>query len=55
MPAGVTLMPHSPYFGPGFPRDATSAGRWVRCTGGPGGMIERYHVWIWKRASTATW
>jgi D-galactarolactone cycloisomerase len=38
--AGVTLMPHSPYFGPGFL--ATLQLTAVRGT--PGGMIERYHM-----------
>jgi D-galactarolactone cycloisomerase len=38
--AGVTLMPHSPYFGPGF----LATLHLLAAHGGPGGMIERYHL-----------
>jgi D-galactarolactone cycloisomerase len=38
--AGVTLMPHSPYFGPGFLATLQLAA----ARGQPGGMIERYHM-----------
>jgi L-alanine-DL-glutamate epimerase-like enolase superfamily enzyme len=38
--AGVTLMPHSPYFGPGF----LATLHLLAARGGPGGMIERYHM-----------
>jgi D-galactarolactone cycloisomerase len=38
--AGVTLMPHSPYFGPGFLATLQVAA----ARGQPGGMIERYHM-----------
>lgn len=38
--AGVTLMPHSPYFGPGF----LATLHLLAARGTPGGMIERYHM-----------
>jgi L-alanine-DL-glutamate epimerase-like enolase superfamily enzyme len=38
--AGVTLMPHSPYFGPGFLATLQLAA----ARGQRGGMIERYHM-----------
>ena len=38
--AGVTLMPHSPYFGPGF----LATLHLLAARGGPDGMIERYHM-----------
>lgn len=38
--AGVTLMPHSPYFGPGF----LATLHLMAARGQPGGMIERYHM-----------
>ena len=38
--AGVTLMPHSPYFGPGFLATLQLAA----ARGQNGGMIERYHM-----------
>ncbi len=38
--AGVTLMPHSPYFGPGFLATLQLAA----ARGQPGSMIERYHM-----------
>ncbi|CAN5842246.1 mandelate racemase/muconate lactonizing enzyme family protein [soil metagenome] len=38
--AGVTLMPHSPYFGPGF----LATLQIMAAHGGPDGMIERYHM-----------
>ena len=38
--AGVTLMPHSPYFGPGF----LATLHLLAARGGPGGMVERYHM-----------
>jgi L-alanine-DL-glutamate epimerase-like enolase superfamily enzyme len=38
--AGVTLMPHSPYFGPGF----LATLQLQAARGTPGGMIERYHM-----------
>jgi L-alanine-DL-glutamate epimerase-like enolase superfamily enzyme len=38
--AGVTLMPHSPYFGPGF----LATLHLLAARGSPGGMIERYHM-----------
>ncbi len=38
--AGVTLMPHSPYFGPGFLATLQLAA----ARGQSGGMIERYHM-----------
>jgi D-galactarolactone cycloisomerase len=38
--AGVTLMPHSPYFGPGF----LATLQLMAACGTPGGMIERYHM-----------
>jgi L-alanine-DL-glutamate epimerase-like enolase superfamily enzyme len=38
--AGVTLMPHSPYFGPGF----LATLHLLAAHGGPDGMIERYHL-----------
>jgi D-galactarolactone cycloisomerase len=38
--AGVTLMPHSPYFGPGF----LATLQLMAARGTPGGMIERYHM-----------
>jgi D-galactarolactone cycloisomerase len=38
--AGVTLMPHSPYFGPGFLATLQLAA----ARGQPRGMIERYHM-----------
>ena len=38
--AGVTLMPHSPYFGPGF----LATLHLLAAHGTPGGMIERYHM-----------
>lgn len=38
--AGVTLMPHSPYFGPGF----LATLQLMAARGQPGGMIERYHM-----------
>ena len=38
--AGVTLMPHSPYFGPGF----LATLHLLAARGEPGGMIERYHM-----------
>ena len=33
-------MPHSPYFGPGF----LATLHLLAARGGPGGMIERYHL-----------
>jgi D-galactarolactone cycloisomerase len=38
--ASVTLMPHSPYFGPGF----LATLQIMAARGQPGGMIERYHM-----------
>ena len=38
--AGVTVMPHSPYFGPGF----LATLHLLAARGTPGGMIERYHM-----------
>jgi D-galactarolactone cycloisomerase len=38
--AGVTLMPHSPYFGPGF----LATLQLTAARGMSGGMIERYHM-----------
>ncbi len=38
--AGVALMPHSPYFGPGF----LATLQLLAARGAPGGMIERYHM-----------
>ena len=38
--AGVTLMPHSPYFGPGF----LATLHLLAARGGPDGMVERYHM-----------
>jgi L-alanine-DL-glutamate epimerase-like enolase superfamily enzyme len=38
--AGVTLMPHSPYFGPGF----LATLQLMAARGTPDGMIERYHM-----------
>jgi L-alanine-DL-glutamate epimerase-like enolase superfamily enzyme len=38
--AGVTLMPHSPYFGPGF----LATLQLTAARGQPGAMIERYHM-----------
>ena len=38
--AGVTLMPHSPYFGPGF----LATLQLMAARGQPGGMIERYYM-----------
>lgn len=38
--AGVMLMPHSPYFGPGF----LATLQLMAARGEPGGMIERYHM-----------
>jgi L-alanine-DL-glutamate epimerase-like enolase superfamily enzyme len=38
--AGVQLMPHSPYFGPGFLATLHLAA----ARGEPGGLIERYHM-----------
>src|SRR5260221_2006040 len=38
--AGVTLMPHSPYFGPGF----LATLHLLAAHGTPGGMIQRYHM-----------
>ncbi|MBV8190468.1 MAG: mandelate racemase/muconate lactonizing enzyme family protein [Alphaproteobacteria bacterium] len=38
--AGVTVMPHSPYFGPGF----LATLHLLAARGTPGGMIERYHL-----------
>jgi L-alanine-DL-glutamate epimerase-like enolase superfamily enzyme len=38
--AGVTLMPHSPYFGPGF----LATLHLLAARGTPGGMIERYYM-----------
>jgi L-alanine-DL-glutamate epimerase-like enolase superfamily enzyme len=38
--AGVTLMPHSPYFGPGF----LATLQLMAARGAPDGMIERYHL-----------
>lgn len=38
--AGVQLMPHSPYFGPGF----LATLQLMAARGEPGGMIERYHM-----------
>ena len=38
--AGVTLMPHSPYFGPGF----LATLHLLAAHGTPGGMVERYHM-----------
>jgi D-galactarolactone cycloisomerase len=38
--AGVALMPHSPYFGPGF----LATLQLMAARGQPGGMIERYHM-----------
>lgn len=38
--AGVTLMPHSPYFGPGF----LATLHLLAARGTPGGMVERYHM-----------
>ena len=38
--AGVTLMPHSPYFGPGF----LATLQLMAARGAPDGMIERYHM-----------
>lgn len=38
--AGVALMPHSPYFGPGF----LATLHLLAARGTPGGMIERYHM-----------
>jgi L-alanine-DL-glutamate epimerase-like enolase superfamily enzyme len=38
--AGVTVMPHSPYFGPGFLATLQLAAARSQ----PGGMIERYHM-----------
>ncbi len=38
--AGVTLMPHSPYFGPGV----LATLQLMAARGEPGGMIERYHM-----------
>lgn len=38
--AGVTLMPHSPYFGPGF----LATLQLMAARGEPGGLVERYHL-----------
>ena len=38
--AGVTLMPHSPYFGPGF----LATLQLLAARGTPGGMVEHYHL-----------
>ncbi|MBM3644990.1 MAG: mandelate racemase/muconate lactonizing enzyme family protein [Alphaproteobacteria bacterium] len=38
--AGVTLMPHSPYFGPGF----LATLHLMAARGGPPGLVERYHM-----------
>jgi L-alanine-DL-glutamate epimerase-like enolase superfamily enzyme len=38
--AGVSLMPHSPYFGPGF----LATLQLMAARGSPDGMIERYHM-----------
>ncbi len=38
--AGVTLMPHSPYFGPGF----LATLQMLAARSEPGGMVERYHM-----------
>jgi len=38
--AGVTLMPHSPYFGPCF----LATLHLLAARGTPGGMVERYHM-----------
>ena len=38
--AGVSLMPHSPYFGPGF----LATLHLLAARGTPGGMVERYHM-----------
>lgn len=38
--AGVTLMPHSPYFGPGF----LATLQLMAARGEPGGLVERYHM-----------
>jgi D-galactarolactone cycloisomerase len=38
--SGVTLMPHSPYFGPGF----LATLQLMAARGQPDGMIERYHM-----------
>lgn len=38
--AGVSLMPHSPYFGPGF----LATLQLMAARGEPGGLVERYHM-----------
>ena len=38
--AGVTLMPHSPYFGPGF----LATLHLTAARGQPGALVERYHM-----------
>lgn len=38
--AGVSLMPHSPYFGPGF----LATLQLMAARAEPGGMVERYHL-----------
>jgi L-alanine-DL-glutamate epimerase-like enolase superfamily enzyme len=38
--AGVTLMPHSPYFGPGF----LATLHLTAARGSPGALVERYHM-----------
>ena len=38
--AGVTLMPHSPYFGPGF----LATLQLTAARGQPGALVERYHM-----------
>jgi L-alanine-DL-glutamate epimerase-like enolase superfamily enzyme len=38
--AGVTVMPHSPYFGPGF----LATLHLLAARGTPGSMVERYHM-----------
>jgi len=38
--AGVQLMPHSPYFGPGF----LATLQLMAARGEPGGLVERYHM-----------
>ena len=49
--AGVSLMPHSPYFGPGF----LATLQLMAARGSPDGMIERYHMGTWRQASMASW
>jgi L-alanine-DL-glutamate epimerase-like enolase superfamily enzyme len=38
--SGVTLMPHSPYFGPGF----LATLHLTAARGQPGALVERYHM-----------